>query len=220
MLDSSTPIATIHRIEADFSISEPDSLTWRPAKGIKIETYWNGTSVPVDRRFSARLLWSAKYLYVRFEARQNEPLIVSDQANLKTKTRVLWDRDVCEIFIAPDRAEPRRYLEFEIAPNGEWIDLGIDLTSGTRVTDLDYKSGMESSARIEKDCVIMAIKVPWSAFGKTPTSGDIWMGNLFRCVGKDPARGYLAWQPTMTDEPNFHVPEKFGEFLFLSEPAA
>lgn len=220
MPDRPTNIATIRHIASDFSISELESRTWRFAKGVKTETYWNGTLVPVDRRVSARLLWSAKYLYVRFEANQNEPLIVSDRADVKIKTHGLWDRDVCEIFVAPYTTEQQKYFEFEIAPNGEWIDLGIDLTSGTRVTDWDFRSGMESAARIEKDRVIMAIKIPWSAFGKTPKGGDVWRGNLFRCVGRDPDRGYLAWQPTMTPEPNFHVPEKFGEFQFLSEPAA
>jgi hypothetical protein len=48
-----------------------------------------------------------------------------------------------------------------------------------------------------------------------PKSGDVWLGNLLRCVGRDPDRGYLAWQPTMTEKPNFHVPEKFGEFEFV-----
>jgi alpha-galactosidase len=73
---------------------------------------------------------------------------------------------------------------------------------------------MESAARIEKGKVVMAMKIPWTAFGVTPKAGDVWLGNLFRCVGKDPTRGYLAWSPTMTANPNFHVPEKFGEFVF------
>jgi alpha-galactosidase len=73
---------------------------------------------------------------------------------------------------------------------------------------------MKSAAKIEKDKVIMAIKVEWKAFGKTPNKGDIWLGNLFRCVGKDPDRGYLAWRPTKTETPNFHIPGAFGEIKF------
>ncbi len=73
---------------------------------------------------------------------------------------------------------------------------------------------MKSAAKIENNKVIMAIKVEWQAFGKVPKKGDVWLGNIFRCVGKDPTRGYLAWSPTMTKEASFHVPEKFGEFVF------
>jgi hypothetical protein len=59
------------------------------------------------------------------------------------------------------------------------------------------------------------MKIPWEAFGKKPSAGDVWVGNIFRCVGAGPDRGYLAWQPTMTETPNFHVTEKFGELKFL-----
>lgn len=209
--DESVKVALV---PADFPIAEIEHSNWKKAKPVRVGTYWSGEKAPKSRHFEARLLWSGKHLYVRFEVNQTEPLIVSEKANLATKTRGLWDRDVAEIFIAPERSEPRKYFEFEIAPNGEWIDLGIDLTSGERVTDWDYKSGMESAAKVEKDRVVMAIKIPWKAFGKTPKSGDVWLGNLYRCVGKDPTRGYLAWRPTMTREPAFHVPQRFGEFKF------
>ena len=142
-------------------------------------------------------------------------MIVSDAPNLKTKTRGLWDRDVCEIFIAPDKNEPRKYFEFEIAPNGEWIDLEIFQKTDERITVWDYESGMRSAARIEKEKVVMAIKVEWKAFGKIPKAGDVWLGNLFRAVGAGETRGYLAWSPTRTEKPNFHVPERFGEFEFV-----
>ena len=55
----------------------------------------------------------------------------------------------------------------------------------------------------------------WKAFGVTPKAGDVWLGNILRCVGRDPTRGYLAWSPTLTEEASFHVPERFGEFEFV-----
>ena len=175
----------------------------------------SGEKAPEGRHFRTRLLWSDTALYVRFEANQTEPLVVSEVPNLAMKTRGLWDRDVCEIFLAPNRGEYRKYFEFEIAPNGEWIDLGIHQKPDERITDWDYASGMQSKSMIGKGKVWMAIKIEWKAFGKTPKAGDVWLGNLFRCVGKDPTRGYLAWSPTLTKEPSFHVPEKFGEFEFV-----
>lgn len=204
----------IAHIKNNFSISELDNESWKEAKEVLIDKYWSGETAPDGRRFKAKLLWSDSALYVRFEANQIEPLVVSDTPNLKSKTRGLWDRDVCEIFLAPDKNQPRKYFEFEIAPNGEWIDLGIYQKPSARITDWDYDSGMKSAAKIEKDKVIMAIKVEWKAFGKTPKKGNVWLGNILRCVGKDPTRGYLTWHPTLTKEPSFHVPEKFDEFVF------
>jgi alpha-galactosidase len=204
----------INRIEQSLDILQLDSPVWNQAEEISVTEYWSGTTAPWERHFAARLLWSNDALYVRFEANQHEPLVVCEAPDTINKTPGLWDRDVCEIFIAPDRDEPNRYFEFEVAPTCEWLDLAINLTGERRETNIDYMSGMESAAVIGNSTVTMAIKVKWAAFGKTPAVGDVWRGNLFRCVGKDPDRGYLAWRPTMTAVPNFHVPEAFGEFEF------
>ena len=205
----------IAHIKDDFAISELENKRWEKAKSVVIEKYWSGENVPLGRQFKAKLLWSKTALYVRFEANQSETLIVSETPNLKTKTKGLWDRDVCEIFLAPNKDEFRKYYEFEIAPNGEWIDLGIYQKPDERITDWEYNSEMKSAVKVEKNKVIMAIKIEWKAFGKTPKKGDVWLGNIFRCVGAGETRGYLAWSPTMTKEASFHVPEKFGEFEFV-----
>jgi len=204
----------LYHLKNDFDITDLDSTEWLKAPEVHIEHYWSGEKAPKGRHFSAKLLWSKTAVYVRFEANIGEPLVASTDPNLDSKTHGLWDRDVCEIFIAPDSEVPQKYFEFEIAPNGEWIDIALDATSGKREADWDYNSGMQSAARVDKDRIISAMKIEWIAFGKTPKAGDVWLGNLFRCVGKDPTRGYLAWQPTMAETPNFHVPEQFGEFEF------
>lgn len=201
-------------IKDELVIGELNSALWNKAQEVLISKYWSGEAAPSGRKFSARLLWSDTALYVKFEAKQTEPLVISDKPDLTKKTLKLWDRDVCEIFIAPNKAERNKYFEFEIAPTGEWIDLAIEVTPSERKTDWDYKSNMASAARIEKEKVVMAIKIPFASLGKTPKAGNVWLGNLFRCVGKDPTRGYLAWQPTKTKEPAFHVPEVFREFRF------
>ncbi len=185
------------------------------SNAVRIETYWNGDRCLASREFTCSLSWSDAGLVVFFDASQKEPIILTADPVLDEKTIGLWERDVCEIFIAPDRNEPRRYFEFEVAPTGEWLDLSIDLTSGERVTDWDYNSGMKAAAKIEDGRVLMAMKIPWEAFGRKPKAGDVWLGNIFRCVGEGETRGYLAWQPTMTEKPNFHVPEAFGEFEFV-----
>jgi hypothetical protein len=205
----------IARIEADFPISELDAANWKKAKEISIDSYWSGEKAEVGRQAQAKLLWSDAAFYVRFEANQNEPLVVNKTPNLKTKTVGLWDRDVCEIFVAPNLNEPNSYYEFEIAPTGEWLDLKIRQSLEKRETDFDFFSGMRSAARIGKDRIVMAIKIPWKAFGKTPRANEVWRGNFFRCVGSGAARGYLAWSSTKTKTPNFHVPDAFGEFEFV-----
>jgi alpha-galactosidase len=215
MNESSDRSLKVKYTKSDIAINDVDDPAWNSASLIQITTYWSGKAAPSGRAFEARLLWSDTALYVRFVASQSEPLVISEKPDRTKKTVGLWNRDVSEIFIAPDASQRNKYFEFEIAPTGEWIDLAIEFASQGRKTDLEYRSGMSSSVRIEKDRVVMAIKIPWEAFGARPKTGDVWLGNLYRCVGKDPNRGYLAWQPTKTAKPNFHVPEMFGEFRFV-----
>ena len=215
MSSPSRPSLSVKRITTDLPISDLSNAAWKKAERVNVERYWSGKEAPAGRRFAARLLWSRSAFYVLFEANSGEALVVSEMPDLTKKTMGLWDRDVVEIFIAPDAKEPRKYFEFEVAPTGEWLDVALDLTTGTRVSDWKYASRMESFAKVEKDKFLAAMKIPLSAFGRIPEVGEVWLGNLLRCVGKDPGRGYLTWQPTLTKEPAFHVPEKFGEFRFV-----
>jgi hypothetical protein len=82
------------------------------------------------------------------------------------------------------------------------------------MADEEYTSGMETAACIKENRVLMAMKIPWTALGRKPKPGEVWRGNIFRCVGSEPGRGYLAWSPTMTERPDFHVPERFGRLIF------
>ncbi len=207
--------AKIAHVANDFPIADLDNKAWTGAFEVAVTRYWSGKEAPAGRHFTARLLWSDNALYIRFRARQNEPIVASENPDLRNKSMNLWDRDVCEIFLAPDSSDPNKYFEFEVAPTGEWLDVGLHVTPNGRQSDWNYNSGMQTAARIEKDFVVMAMRIEWKAFAKRPKAGDVWLGNLLRCVGKDPTRGYLAWSPTMTEQPNFHVPKSFGEFLFV-----
>jgi hypothetical protein len=198
----------------ELAINDLRNSAWDKAHAVKINNYWSGESAPANRQAEARVLWTNTALLVRYICNQAEPLIVSDNQQTEKKTMGLWDRDVCEIFIAPDPNIVENYLEFEVAPTGEWLDVAIDLTSGTRESDWKFDSHMTAAAKIETDQVTMAMRIPWNHWIHQPQQGERWRVNLFRCVGKDPNRGYLSWQPTRTPEPLFHVPKAFGWLIF------
>jgi Carbohydrate-binding family 9 len=42
----------------------------------------------------------------------------------------------------------------------------------------------------------------------------VWRANFYRVEGKVEPRQYMAWQPTRTLQPNFHVPNAFGTLRF------
>jgi hypothetical protein len=212
------PLSTISivRIWHNFEISDLENESWNASSLIEVSRNWDGSAADPDLHFSAETLWSDDSMYFRFVTGRSSSLVINPRPQTKTKTIGLWERDVCEVFIAPNGAEPRKYFEFEVAPTGEWVDLALDSTSGERVTDWEYRSGMEVAAESKDRRIVMVMKIPWEAFGDKPKPGDVWLGNIFRCVGREPDRGYLAWQPTLTKQPNFHVPERFGKFVFAA----
>jgi cellulose/xylan binding protein with CBM9 domain len=207
----------------DLKVTDFTSAAWDKAQSVAINRYWSGEPAPQTRHAEARILWSAKAMHVRFVCNQREPLVVNPRPQIEKKTMGLWDRDVCEIFIAPDANVIERYFEFEAAPTGEWLDVAIHWTPEKRDSDWRFNSGMtcawlrtitKGGAGNEFELIWIAMRIPWNHWVHQPQKGERWRLNLFRCVGKDPTRGYLAWQPTKTPQPGFHVPQVFGSLIF------
>ena len=193
-----------------------DNDIWQHCSPVTIAHYWSGEPAPPERQAEARVCWSNDALHVRFLCAQHEPLIIADNPITDRKTLGLWDRDVCEIFLAPDPTNPSRYFEFEAAPTGEWVDLGIVMTPNGRQTDWDFASGFTTAAKLTNDQLLIGMRIPWSEALPKPQAGDEWRVNAFRCVGPEAPERYLAWRPTRTPEPNYHVPDAFGSLLFKS----
>ncbi|HBB89190.1 MAG TPA: hypothetical protein DC047_16415 [Blastocatellia bacterium] len=212
MQDHSTIVARF--AESDVLVGDFEHPAWATAQPAFIHRYWSGADAPPSRHAEARIIWSAEALTLRFEGKQTEPLLINTLPQLDKKTIGLWKRDVCEFFVAPDATQPQRYLEFEVAPTGEWLDLAIELIDDARHTDWEFQSGMTAAARAVGDQVIIGMRIPWSDSLPRPQVGDLWRANLFRCVGPGDER-YIAWQPTRTQQPNFHVPEAFGRLEFV-----
>lgn len=211
-LDSQKIVTALHtagELSAGLAAHE-----WRKATPVIIDRYWSGEKAPAGRQAEARVIWSAKALHIRFVCQQLEPLVISSTPQTVKKTMGLWDRDVCEIFIAPDPNVVERYFEFEAAPTGEWLDVAIHWTPEKRESDWDFHSHMTTVAHVERGQVIIGMRIPWNHWIHEPQKGERWRVNLFRCIGTDPGRGYLSWQPTRTPQANFHVPQVFGWLTF------
>ena len=112
----------------------------------------------------------------------------------------------------------RRYKEFEISPQGEWVDLDIDLSKPHHEDGWTWNSGFQVSARIDQKTKIWygAMKIPWSAFGESSPAYTAKPSELISFVVRDrwPSEKEITWQPTMSEA--FHVPERFG-LLRLTE---
>src|SRR4051812_43065395 len=97
---------------------------WQRAVPIAFCGDWQGKNADPACETQVRALWSATELYLRFVCRYRELFLFPDcEANGRRDH--LWDRDVAEVFLQPDPSCERHYKEFQVSPNGMWVDLDI-----------------------------------------------------------------------------------------------
>jgi alpha-galactosidase len=186
---------------------------WEKANPITFCADWKGVNPEPERQTRVRLLWTIHTLYLRFECRYVS-LHVFDDSDPDGRRHQLWDRDVAEVFLQPDPERERYYKEFEVAPNGMWIDL--DISPGPL---RNLQSGMQRSVWLNPSSQIWCaeLAIPMRSLTATFDQDNVWRVNFYRVEGSQEPRAYLAWQPTHTPQPNFHVPTAFGKLRFASQ---
>ncbi len=158
-----------------------------------------------------RALWSDRFLYLGYECPFTE---LTDFGPAQPGERIqspsaLWDRDVVELFVAPDPQRLDWYTEYEWAPNNEALDLRI------RKPDFDFawSSGMEWQVRVDRERRIWTceVRIPLTSLAEqAPVEGTRWRANLYRIDRAN--RAFLASNPTLNG--NFHTSERFGWLVF------
>jgi len=191
----------------------PSFQDWQRAGPFAFDADWQGSAPDAHLETQVQLLWSSEALFVRFRARY-QTITVFENSEVNGRRDLLWERDVAEMFVQPNPEAPRRYKEFEVSPNGLWIDLDIDLDTQERKRDMN--SGLRCRARIlPKERIWTAeMAIPMLALTLVFNPAKRWRANFFRVEGAQEPRFYSAWNPTHTPQPDFHVPEAFGELTF------
>ena len=200
-----------HLSEGADSASFPVQSAWNSAEPIRFDSDWQGKNSDPERSTEVRLLWSTEKLFLHYRSRYRA-LTVFNDADPSGRRDHLWDRDVAEVFIQSDPTYPGHYLEFEVSPNGFWIDL--DVEHGDRS---DPQSGMKCRTKIDESARIWTAEmaIPLRGLAQHFDPSSIWRVNFFRVEGEGELRFYSSWRPTNTPQPNFHVPTAFGKLKFL-----
>jgi alpha-galactosidase len=200
-----------HQVSSEIRLDAANSAPeWQSAPPVRFHSDWQGKNPDPALETEVRVLWSPRFLYLRFVCRYRE-LFVFEDSEPNGRHDHLWDRDVAEAFLQPEPSVERHYKEFEIAPNGMWIDLDIS-PSGLAA----LKSGLTRSVHVDAQRKIWTaeLAIPLRRVTAQFDSKKVWRANFYRVEGKAEPRQYLAWQPTHTPQPNFHVPKAFGTLRF------
>jgi alpha-galactosidase len=194
----------------------PTLLAWERSASLRFNTDWQGENADTQRETEVQLLWTPDWLFLRFRARFRVITVFPD-AEPNGRREQLWDRDVAEVFLQPDPSQPRRYKEFEVSPNGFWIDL--DIAPGEKH---DLKSGLRRRVTLDEAAKtwVAELALPMKCLIESFDQKATWRVNFYRVEGAAEPRFYSAWSATRTPAPNFHVPEAFGELVFAQSPAS
>ena len=195
--------------------TDPHSSYWRDAHPIVADCDACGIPVP-GHRTEIRSRWSFKNLYFLFVCPYLE-LNLNPNPSLAAVTNELWKWDVAEVFPGPELGDIERYREFEVSPQGEWVDVDVDLARPRHEDGWIWKSGVEVSARIDAADQVWYgfLCIPFAAIdARIPASGNRLRANFFRMQGPGPNRVEIAWRPTYKS--TFHAPESFGWLELLS----
>jgi hypothetical protein len=195
------------------------------------ETAWTSVSAiawgpaPYETRF--RALWSPAGLFLRFDADDASPW-----HTMTRRDEHLWDEEVVEIFLDPDRSG-RDYYELEVNPANVVCDLRMISPWPDKKGDIDWNlAGLETrvhplgGAGGAPGWTATAF-LPWAGLRALPSAGkvslppkpgDAWRFNAFRIKrpgGKaSPEKDavFAAWSPPAGR--SFHDAGAFRNLVF------
>ncbi len=201
----------VHVAEGAIAVDGTREGAWDAAPATSFATDWSGN--PTTTASHVRFLWSERVLYMLWEL-EGAGLTVDTTRPVETERGKLYEEDCVELFLAPDPGERARYLEVEVGPLGHFFDIAIDRRQKPVKSDTAWssrptiKTTVDRAAR--KATIEVALRAPeiTSALQK---GARLPLG-LYRMEGAG-KRQYLAWSPTRTNRPDFHVPEAFGTLV-------
>ena len=202
-------------LESAFAIEDaplqvdPASPFWSASRPVYMEKDSFGRAVP-QYRTEVRSRWTKGNLYFLFIC-PYEQLHLKPEPNTLQETNQLWNWDVAEVFVGSNFDDIKRYKEFEVSPQGEWLDLDVNLHNAHHEDGWKWNSGFAVAASIDRQKHVWyaAMRIPLAAIdARKPVPGNTLRLNLFRSQGPSEHLHQITWQPPMSE--TFHVPERFG----------
>lgn len=207
-------------IKLDGRLAEP---AWLRAEVFRSFMLTNGEAVPTHST-EFRAVWSSTHLYLAFTSTDPKLLVKHSK-----RDATVYEDDCVEAFLSSGR-DQKRYFEFEFNPRNAQMDASVvfqQLYGDDKVVDYTWDcAGLKTATRTKGKGAnqrwTIEIALPFSSIGregKSPTIGQTWRANFYRIDYGGRVPEFICWSPTILDPPSFHVPARFGRFVFLSTPA-
>ncbi len=171
---------------------------------------WQGKNPDEQRETQVRVLWSSQTLYLRFECRYRELYLFDGLRSQWPPRPFVGPRrggslpaagSVAGAILPRVRSEPQRDVD-----RSRYLSWR---SSGSEERPEEVRGVGREGHRWTAE-----LAIPLKALTPNFDPKAIWRANFYRVEGKKEPRTYMAWQPTGSPEPNFHVPSAFGRLRF------
>jgi len=208
-VDDRTGVLESVHADRDFELTaDPRAPMWRDAPSVEIARASDGARL-AGPPTEVRSRWTTRHLYLAYVC-PYDTLTLKPDPDLSAETPRLWTWDVAEAFIGADVDRIGVYREFQVSPQGEWVDLAIDRDNPGDQEGARWNSGVIVKARVDADARVWygEMRIPFAAIdARPPARGREFRLGLFRLSGTTP-RVLHFWRPS--HQPSFHVPRAFG----------
>ena len=170
---------------------------------------------PTDIRMSAWLCYDGSALYVRQRAVEADI-----RAEHRGPCSMVCEDSCMEFFFQPAGDDPR-FFNFEWNPNGcAYIGIGTGQSNTIRLSATGERELFQPRARRTADGWEIAYRIPHSFVAQffpsyRPEAGKTMRANCFKCGDLTARPHYIAWNPVLAAEPDFHRSQDFGEMRFI-----
>ena len=215
---------TIGRINSKMQIdSDWHKPAWEKIKSLAIlnDNGWKSNYSPSTE---VKLAYDDATLYMIFRVKDQFVRCVTREFN-----GPVWQDSCVEFFFSPNPGEPNNYFNLEINCGGTMLMAYRRFSDGNRmileIPDLQKIEIAHSMPEIiEKEINTpvtwtVEYKMPLDILEKyikisKPENGAVWKANFYKCAEKNSYPHWLSWNKIDFHEPNFHLPQYFGELQF------
>ena len=197
-----------------------DDKAWESASpAVALQFLWE-SQTGAKQKTAVRLLWDDQYLYVGYDCEDSDIT-----AQFLERDDPTYRDDAVEIFINPKPSQTGLYFGLEMNARAVLYDyLMYDSRyafkrfnmQGVKVAT--FLRGTLNARGDEDHGWSLEVAIPWvnfEEFSQRPAPGAVWKANLNRWDGVEPDRRMSIWSNPLQDRPRPHVPERFGELVFV-----
>lgn len=184
----------------------------------------------IEEETKVQVKYDDTYLHIIFDCRNNPRM---DQNYYTIDNSAIYNQEVFELFISKGPETPKEYIEIQLNPNDALylskitfygrVDEHIDI----ELLDIPNSGIIHSVSKSEtQNSWSGSLKIPLKLFSNHMEGRQhVYRFNIYRVILKEDQDHrdwvanssnsiYSCWSSTFQEEPQFHVPERFG-FLHM-----